>query len=144
MRSLIGDSLSGEDVFTGTVMENIAVGRSWISENEIIDACRATGLMDRLALLPNGLLTDLDPQGARLPRSLVMRIVQARAIVGRPRLILLEDGLQDWEPQDREQLLGWLTAPERPWTLLVVSNDPWVQQRCSRTIHLRNGRLITA
>lgn len=140
VRSLIGDSLSDEDVFTGTVMDNIAVGRSWITEEQIIEACRVTGLMERLALLPDGLLTKLDPQGARLPRSLVKRIVQARTIAGRPRMILLEDSLQDWEVHDREQLLGWITAPERPWTLLIVSNDPWVQQRCSRTIHLRNGR----
>ena len=141
VRSIIGDSLSDEDVFTGTVMENIAVGRAWITEAEILEACRVTGLMERLAFLPDGLLTKLDPQGARLPKSLVKRIVQARAIAGHPRLILLEDSLQDWETKDREQLLGCITAPERPWTLLVVSNDPWVQQRCARTLHLRNGRL---
>jgi ABC-type bacteriocin/lantibiotic exporter with double-glycine peptidase domain len=141
VRSLIGDSLSDEDVFSGTVIENIAVGRSWITESEVLDACRVTGLMERLSGLPNGLLTDLDPEGARLPRSLVKRIVQARAIVGRPRMILLEDSLQDWETKDREQLLGWITAPERPWTLLVVSNDPWVQARCSRVVLLKNGRI---
>ncbi|HRH68344.1 MAG TPA: ATP-binding cassette domain-containing protein [Flavobacteriales bacterium] len=141
VRSLIGDSLSDEDVFSGTVMDNIVVGRTWISEHEVIEACKVTGLMDRLAILPNGLLTDLDPQGARLPRSLVKRIVQARTIVGHPRMILMEDSLQDWEMKDREQLLGWITAPERPWTLVVVSNDPWVQQRCARVIHLRNGRI---
>lgn len=143
VRSVIGDSLSDDDVFTGTVMENIAVGRAWITETEILEACRVTGLMERLAHLPNGLLTKLDPQGARLPRSLVKRIVQARTIAGHPRLILLEDSSQDREHTDREQLLGWLTAPERPWTLLIVSNDPWVQARCSRTIHLRNGRIDT-
>ncbi len=141
VRSLIGDSLSDEDVFTGTVMENVAVGRAWITEGEILEACRVTGLMERLAFLPEGLLTRLDPQGARLPKSLIKRIVQARAIAGHPRMILLEDSLQDWEVTEREQLLGWITAPERPWTLLVVSNDPWVQQRCTRTITLRNGRL---
>ena len=141
MRSLIGDSLSDEDVFTGTVMENVAVGRSWITEEEILDACKVTGLMERAAYLPEGLLTRLDPQGARLPKSVVKRVVQARAIAGHPRMILLEDSLQDWEVHEREQLLGWITAAERPWTLLVVSNDPWIQQRCTRTLTLRDGRL---
>ena len=141
LRSMIGDSLSDEDVFSGTVMDNIAVGRSWITESELIEACQVTGLMERLAMLPEGLLTKLDPQGARLPKSLVKRIVQARAIAGKPRMILLEDSLQDWEVHEREQLLGYLTARERSWTLLIVSNDPWVQQRCTRTLHLRNGRL---
>ncbi len=141
VRSIIGDSLSDEDVFTGTVLENVAVGRSWITETEVLEACRVTGLMERMSYLPEGLLTKLDPQGARLPKSLVKRIVQARAIAGRPRLILIEDGFLDWEASERAQLLGWITAPERPWTLLIVSNDPWVQERCDRTLHLRNGRI---
>jgi predicted ABC-type transport system involved in lysophospholipase L1 biosynthesis ATPase subunit len=107
----------------------------------LIEACKVTGLFDQLAMLPHGLLTQLDPEGARLPRSLVKRIVLARGIIGRPRLLLLEDSLKDWETDQREQLLGWITAAERPWTLLVVSNDKWVQDRCSRVLQLNNGRL---
>ena len=59
-------------------------------------------------------------------------------------MVLLEDNLQNWDAKDREQLLGWISAPERPWTLLAVTNDPWLQARCSRTIELRNGRIHTA
>jgi ABC-type bacteriocin/lantibiotic exporter with double-glycine peptidase domain len=143
VRSLIGDSLSDEDVFSGSVMDNITVGRDWITEAQVIEACKVTGLFDQLSILPNGLLTDLDPEGARLPKSLIKRIVLARGIVGTPRLLLLEDSLKDWEVEQREQLLGWITDPARPWTLLVVSNDPWVQQRCTRVLHLKNGQLET-
>jgi len=141
VRSMIGDSLSDENVFSGSVMDNITVGRDWITEEQMIEACKVTGLFDQLAMLPHGLLTQLDPQGARLPRSLVKRIVLARGIIGRPRLLLLEDSLKDWETVQREQLLGWITDAERPWTLLIVSNDKWVQERCSRVLELRNGRL---
>lgn len=144
VRSVIGDSLNEEDVFAGTVLENITVGRAWVKETDVMEACRVTGLFDQLAQLPEGLLTKLDPQGPRLPKSLVKRIIQARAIAGSPRLILLEDSLQNWDAKDREQLLGWITAPERPWTLLAVSNDPWLQQRCARTLHLRDGQLMNA
>ncbi|MCB0766258.1 MAG: ATP-binding cassette domain-containing protein [Flavobacteriales bacterium] len=144
VRSVIGDSLSDEDVFAGTVLENIAVGRSWVSESDVMEACRVTGLFEQLANYPDGLLTKLDPQGSRLPKSLVKRIIQARCIAGHPRLILLEDSLQNWDVKDREELLGWISAPERPWTLLAVSNDPWMHQRCGRTVHLRDGKLIPA
>lgn len=144
VRSVIGDSLNEEDVFAGTVMENIVVGRGWVKESDVMEACRVTGIFDQLANYPDGLLTRLDPQGSRLPRSLVKRIIQARCIAGSPRLILLEDSLQNWNTNDREQLLGWISAPERPWTLLAVSNDPWLQRRCARTVHLSEGKLITA
>jgi ABC-type bacteriocin/lantibiotic exporter with double-glycine peptidase domain len=141
VRSLIGDSLSTEDVFTGTVLENIVVGRTGISDQEVQEVCFATGLLDQVRDLPKGLLTPLDPQGARLPKSLVMRIVLARAIIGAPRMVLLEDAMRDWDAHERERLLGWVCHPDRPWTLLIVSNDPWVSSMCSRTILLRNGRL---
>ncbi len=143
VRSIIGDSLNDEEVFAGTIQENITVGRAWVKDDDVMEACRVTGLFDQLAHFPEGLLTLLDPQGSRLPKSLVKRIIQARCIAGKPRLILLEDSLQNWDIKDREQLLGWITAPERPWTLLAVSNDPWLQKRCSRTVELRNGRLFT-
>ena len=120
VRSLIGDCLSDDDVFTGTVLDNITVGREWITEPDVVEACSATGLMEQISLLPNGLLTQLDPEGARLPKSLVKRIVLARAIAGKPRMILLEDSLQDWEQKEREELLGWISAPERPWTLSLI------------------------
>jgi ABC-type bacteriocin/lantibiotic exporter with double-glycine peptidase domain len=142
VRSLIGDSLNDEEVFAGTILENITVGRAWVKDADVMEACRVTGLIDHLASYPDGLLTPLDPTGARLPKSLVKRIIQARCIAGRPRLVLLEDSLQNWDIKDREQLLGWITAPERPWTLLAVSSDPWLQQRCARTVELRNGRLF--
>lgn len=144
VRSIIGDSLADEEVFTGSILQNITVGRAWVSEDDVSEACRVTGLFDQLAQFPEGLLTKLDPQGSRLPKSLVKRIIQARCIAGKPRLILLEDSLQNWDTKDREQLLGWISAPERPWTLLAVSNDPWLQQRCARTLCLSNGTINAA
>ena len=140
VRSIIGDSLADEEVFTGSILQNITVGRKWVSEDDVSEACRVTGLFDQLAQFPEGLLTKLDPQGSRLPKSLI----QARCIAGKPRLILLEDSLQNWDSKDREQLLGWISASERPWTLLAVSNDPWLQQRCGRTLQLTNGTIIAA
>jgi len=143
VRSLIGDSLSHEDVFIGSVMVNITVGRKWITEAEVIEACKVTGLFEQLSMLPNGLLTELEPEGARLPKSLIKRIVLSRALVGKPRMLLLEDSLQDWKQEERERLLGWIVDSERPWTLLIASNDPAIQQRCQRVLYLQNGRIST-
>ena len=44
VRSMIGDSLSDEHVFSGSVMDNITVGRNWITEEQLIEACKVTGL----------------------------------------------------------------------------------------------------
>ncbi|MBP6313295.1 MAG: ATP-binding cassette domain-containing protein [Flavobacteriales bacterium] len=144
VRSMIGTYLSDENVFIGTVMENIIVGRKWITEADVLEACKITGLFNHLATLPNGLLTQIEAQGGRLPRSLVTRIALARGIVGRPRMLLLDDSMLDWEKAEREQLLAWILDADRPWTLVMVSNDPWVQARCQQVIHMHNGRIITS
>ena len=141
VRSMIGTYLNDENVFIGTVMENILVGRKWITETDVMEACKTTGLFDQLTALPSGLLTQIHAQGGRLPRSLVTRVALTRAIVGNPRLLLLDDSMLDWEKTEREQLLIWITDAARPWTLVVVSNDPWVQARCNQVIHLHNGRI---
>jgi ABC-type bacteriocin/lantibiotic exporter with double-glycine peptidase domain len=141
VRSVVGDSLHGADVFDGTVMDNITMGRAWVRDEDVLEACRVTGLFEQLAQHPEGLLTKLEPTGARLSRSLVKRIAQARCIAGRPRLVLLEDDLHDWDAADRERFLRWMVAKERPWTLLAVSNDPWFQQQCHRVLTITNGRI---
>ncbi|MBK6829955.1 MAG: ATP-binding cassette domain-containing protein [Flavobacteriales bacterium] len=52
VRSMIGDSLNDEEVFAGILQENITVGRSWVSEDDVSEACRVTGLFDQLAQYP--------------------------------------------------------------------------------------------
>ncbi len=141
VRSVIGDSMEQEEIFSGTVLENVTMGRAWVTEDDVVEACQATGLFDQMTALPKGLLTELDPQGTRLPRNVVKRIIQARSIAGKPRLMLLEDSFLDLDRPDREQVLSYITAPERPWTLIAVSNDRWLQQRCQRTFVLHQGRL---
>ena len=144
VRSMIGTYLSDENVFIGTVMENIVVGRKWITETDVMEAAKTTGLFNHLATLPSGLLTQIQAEGGRLPRSLVTRIALTRGIVGKPRMLLLDDSMLDWEKTEREQLLGWITDSARPWTLVIVSNDPWVHGRCDQVIHMHNGQIKTS
>ncbi|MCB0795382.1 MAG: ABC transporter ATP-binding protein [Flavobacteriales bacterium] len=143
VRSLIGESLLADDVFAGTVLENITVGRTWISDMDVDEAAKVTGLYEQLADLPQGMLTRLDPQGSRLPSSLVRRIVLTRCIASKPRMLLLEDGSTDWDKADRDRLLSYIASPERPWTLLAVTNDPGFQALCTRVIRLENGRIVS-
>ncbi|HMQ75005.1 MAG TPA: ATP-binding cassette domain-containing protein [Flavobacteriales bacterium] len=141
-RSMMGDSLNQDEVFSGTIEENITMGRPWVTPEDVRSAAERTGLADRIARLPMGLMTPLDPNGTRLPRSLVKRVILSRCLASRPRLLLIEDDLSMFDPVDRDTLLHELTAREAPWTLVLVSNDPAVQARCERHLHLAGGKLI--
>jgi ABC-type bacteriocin/lantibiotic exporter with double-glycine peptidase domain len=144
VRSQIGDSLTGEDVFSGTVLDNIRIGRNWIDDTDIQEASRITGLQDLLGSLPDGVLTHLDPHASRLPESFVQRLLLARCIAGRPRLLLIEDHLQALPPEERERLLAHVLDRRNPWTVIAVSNDPAVRARFDRSLVIEGGKLIPA
>lgn len=142
LRSAMGDSFSNEDIFNGTVLENIVLGRSWVSELDARDAAVRTGLMPMLADLPKGLATILDPQGSTLPRSLMKRIIIARCIAGRPRLVLFEDDSLPKTNRSQENLLDLLTGQQATFTLIAVSNDPVLRAHCDRSLRIKDGMLI--
>jgi ABC-type bacteriocin/lantibiotic exporter with double-glycine peptidase domain len=142
MRSAMGDSFSQEDLFSGSVLENVIMGRPWVTEAHAREAAMKAGLMPMLADLPEGLLTVLDPLGSRLPGSLTKRIIVARCIAGRPRLVLFEDDALPIAALEQKTLLDLLTGANAPFTLIAVSNDPDFRSHCTRLLRIEDGRLI--
>lgn len=142
LRSAMGDSFSQEDLFTGTVVENIIMGRPWVTDADVRDAAQRTGLMTLLADLPDGLLTELDAHGSRLPQSLVKRIILTRCIAGKPRLVLYEDDALPNMGEDHDLLVDLLTGEKATFTLIAVSQDEQLRDRCSRKVRLERGKLM--
>jgi len=60
----------------------------------------------------------------------------ARAVLTRPRLLLIDRALEDFDPPARERIADLLFAPDAPWTLFVVSEREDVLARCGRRITL--------
>jgi ABC-type bacteriocin/lantibiotic exporter with double-glycine peptidase domain len=141
VRSAMGDSFTQEEIFSGTVLENIIMGRPWINEAQARETAIYSGLMPMLADLPNGLMTDLDPLGSRLPQSLVRRIIITRCLAGRPRLVLYEDDALPMPAKEHAELLSLLTGKDAQFTLIAVSNDPSFQQHFQRVVRLVDGRI---
>lgn len=141
MRSAMGDSFTQEEIFSGNILDNIIMGRPWVTESHARSAAETTGLMPMLRDLPDGLLTELDPLGSRLPQSLVRRIILARCLAGRPRLVLYEDDALPMPVQEHDQLLTLLTGKQAGFTLIAVSNDPNFQKHFPRIITLSEGHV---
>lgn len=124
------------DLFNGTVLENLRVGRSHLTATEIRDALHAVGLDSAVAALPNGLNERVVPFGKPLSRSQAIRLTIARALVGQPRLLILDGMLDALDPVDCPELLTQLFDRSRPWTLIVASARPDILERCDRTLDL--------
>lgn len=143
LRSLRGQvALIGEnEIFEGTIAENLHLGSREVHGDELREALRQAGLLYDILSLPDGLQTYVATEGSPLSPSQAMRLMIARAIVLRPRLLLVDELLDQLAQRDRQVVMDTLFAPDAPWTLLVVSHEKDVLGRCEQVWKLHEGRL---
>ncbi|UOQ74910.1 peptidase domain-containing ABC transporter [Hymenobacter cellulosilyticus] len=137
----VGDNISHQHLFDGTVLDNLTLGQASIGADDVTWALELVGLRDDLYARPLGLHTPLGI-GTPLADSTRQKLLLARALVRRPRLLLLDGFLPNVEPAERLRILQRLLAPELPWTLVLASNDLRVLSLCPRLAVLREGRLV--
>lgn len=120
-----------------TIAEFLRLARPQASSDVLRAALRHVGLSDKLAVLPHGLDTRLLPNGSPLSRTEARRLQLARALVQRPRLLILDGALDGLglAPPDRDALLERLFRSDAPWTVVLTSEQPDVLDRCTQKIH---------
>jgi ABC-type bacteriocin/lantibiotic exporter with double-glycine peptidase domain len=128
------------EVIEGTILENVWLGRHHIPLTEVRAALEAVGLKQELAHLPAGLHTRLTSQGAPLSLGQLRRLMLARAIVGKPRLLVLDEALDGLDLDSRRRVMNALFDRSAPWTLLVITHDQEVASECDRAVALAEGR----
>lgn len=135
LRSQVGAVLQPE-VIEGTILENVRMGRHGIPISQVRRVLEAVGLWDEVSALPDSIYRPLSIGGAPLSHGQLYKLALARAIVGRPRMLLLDETLDALEPSDRHHLLEMLFDREAPWTLVVATHTPEVLERCDRIVTL--------
>jgi len=137
VRAQIGIFFLNETVFQGSLYENLTMGRdtdrAWL--NELVQLC---GLGPFLNSLPTGYDTELDPTGKRLPTNVMQKILFIRAVVHRPRLLLLEEPWRGIEEPYCSQIRDLLFSLNDT-TVIISTNDKDFIARADRDIRLTNN-----
>jgi ABC-type bacteriocin/lantibiotic exporter with double-glycine peptidase domain len=136
LRYHVGDCFLSEDLFEGTLMENITLGRPEIEYSDLEWAVEGLGLQAFLRSLPKGYETPVGPTAIPLSSSLVERILLARAIVTRPRLLLMDDIFHLFDPKERKSIVDFIWDKKQPWTLVAASNLDVVKEHSTKIIEL--------
>jgi ABC-type bacteriocin/lantibiotic exporter with double-glycine peptidase domain len=134
-RGLVLDS--HPTLLDGTLEDNIVLGRPSISFDDIQWALRFVELEEEVDALPDGLRTMVTGHGKDFTLSQILRILVARAIVTRPRLLIFDGTLHSMIPSLREVLLRRLCSKEEEWSVIFVSNDPSFTSYVDRHVLLR-------
>lgn len=139
---VVGNGLAEETIFEGTLLENITLGRDFIKIEDVQWAAEKVFLTEYIKELPKGLDTPIDTSGQKLSKSIVQRIIIARSIVNRPKLILLENHIDFIEENERNKIIDFLTSKENGWTLISISNDHYLQKKSDTIISMNNGKIL--
>ncbi len=143
LRSQVG-MVRGLEIFDGTVLDNVIAGRPHVSVEDAREALENVALWNDVKLLPQGVDTPLRSFGTSLSMSQARKLVLARAVASRPRLLLLDASLDDLDEASRARVTGYLFDRRRPWSVVVTSHDAVTLRYCTRSVTLENGRVTDA
>jgi len=124
------------DLIAGTVADNLRLGLRGVTIAQMQEAIDLVGLGEVVRSMPEGLETRLVTGGLPLAGRRRIRLLVARALVARPKLLLVDELLDGLDDATTDELLSVLVAEQRPWTLLVATRDPGVAERVGRRIDL--------
>lgn len=140
LREQIGSVLYRDQLVYGSVMDNIRFGRNEISLAMIEEELSALNLKSFIHAMPDKFQGILNPESHLIPIDVERKLLVARALIGQPNLLILEDPTAGLTSIQKEELLQQLFKNENK-TVLVASSDPMVLTYCSRIIEIHQGKI---
>jgi ABC-type multidrug transport system fused ATPase/permease subunit len=128
-------------LFDDTVRDNITLGAD-IPDEEVWAALRAAQGDGFVAALPDGLDTQLGERGTSLSGGQRQRISLARALVRKPRLLILDDATSAVDPEVEARILAALRESSTGCTLVVVAYRKATIALADEVLHLQGGRVV--
>ena len=142
LRSNTGVLISQQDIFQGTIRDNITMGDNSISNEELYQLTKSTGLESFIGELEIGFDTDIDPAGKKLPEKIKQGILLARALFCRKTLLLLENPFDGLEVNTIESVKEMMAKLENV-TMLVTAGTNTHQEIFDKIIYLENGSVVS-
>ncbi len=131
------------EIFCGSVLENIRLGRSWLSSADIRRALERVGLWEDVLKLPSGLESRLQTGGYPLTYSQTVRLTLARAICSTPSILLIDGILDLLDPEERMTLWAELEhCPDLP-TIVIATHDMNIAAKCKNVLVCQHDNLRT-
>ncbi len=145
LRKSIGLAVSQQDIIEGSLMDNLIMGQEDVSLDEISALCAITGLTNYIQSLDKGFDTRLASTGKKLPEHASKKIVLIRALLSKPRLLLLEEPWNGLEKQFQDQIKNYLLTQAGQASMIIATTDKDFIEKCDLCLFLNksgNMRMI--
>ncbi|MCX7097989.1 MAG: ATP-binding cassette domain-containing protein [Methylococcales bacterium] len=134
--------VGGVEIVADSLYENVRLGRSELPSLAIEQALKQVGLLpDSQDLAAQTLFTRLSPSGPPLSTTQSQLLMLARAIVGKPKLLIIDGILDQLNSDALARVLPVLCAEDAPWTLLVLTSNPAIAAQCGQVLKLSWGKV---
>ncbi len=141
LRDQVAKNISHEDLFDGTLLENLTLGKSGASIDDVNRVLMETGLSEFVHRFPEGLNTHIVSGGKGLTQNFIQKLILARCLLKRPKLMILNNFFTTFSKNEKKKLLDYLLKGEQRPTLVAFSNDPMVLSACQRVVILDAGKI---
>lgn len=141
LRKQVGFVGDANEIFEGTIEENVSLGRPSVSHQDARWALDIAQFSNDLVHLPDGMNTMLISGGRNLSRGQVQRLLIARAIAGRPKLLVLDEAFAGIDEETKLKIIEALFSKSHNWTVLDISHDAEVVMRTDVVYLLANGQI---
>ena len=141
-KNFTGLVMQDETLFEGSLLENLTFNNPKVSNEDLNWALDAVGLTLIVKRLPFGLETIINSDGRHLTRSVIQKIMIARAIISRPKILFLEEPTISMDPKAARKIIDFLVNPKNDWTVIVSSINKYWIKACNREIDMKNGEIV--
>jgi ATP-binding cassette, subfamily C, bacterial LapB len=141
LRGSVGAVLQEGLLFSGTVRDNIALGREHVDDEEMLRAAQLSGTHSFMSTLANGYELALADRGEGLSGGQRQSIAIARALAAKPSVLLMDEPTSSMDTGTEAALIQRLGAEMKGRTVLVVTHRPSLLALVDRIIVVENGKV---
>ncbi len=131
-------------LFAGTVRDNIIHRYPHATDDQIVRAAKAAGVHDFIIDMPDGYGTEIGEAGQRLSGGQRQRIAIARALIGDPAVLLLDEPSSSLDRHAEHELRDTLKELSKKHTVIIVTHSPILLAACDNLIALDKGKVALA
>ena len=128
-------------LLTGTIRENIRLGRPDASDEEVEAAARAAHAHEFITQMPGGYDTTVGERGGTLSGGQRQRIAIARALLRDSPIVILDEATTGLDPASTSAVLEAIDELVAGRTTLTVTHDPQAAMRADRVVWIQDGRI---
>ncbi|MBN2059276.1 MAG: ABC transporter ATP-binding protein [Deltaproteobacteria bacterium] len=140
-RQMIGYVPQDFFLFNDTIYSNVSLNDPVITDQDVEDALRKAGVLEFVLSLPEGINTIVGERGATMSGGQRQRIAIARALVRKPKLLILDEVTTALDPETEAGICSNLVQMRGEMAILAISHQPTMVASADLVYHLDNGQI---